>query len=179
MSKFVEKAKEMYKYINVTIDKEFALELIPIVELVMTDNSTMKRIAREELTFFEKLYVKYCESKEKQTCLYNKIIENSINTVRYKVLMLLETLYDILHEDSPQWNTRWKIKPYYKIKYNEVKIKVFGVDSIVLEPKPEYVDKDKQNEEFRKYNLKRRAKCQKWRDSNIKFYKKVLKIINN
>ena len=87
----------------------------------------------------------------------------------------LEALYDIVQEDSPAWNTRWKIKSCYKIKFDEVKTNI----GVMLEPKPECVEKEKRNEEIRKYNTKQHKKCQKWRDSNLKFYKKMLKIISN
>lgn len=38
----IKKLKELYTYINVDIDKEFAIELIPVVELVMTTPDMMK-----------------------------------------------------------------------------------------------------------------------------------------
>lgn len=175
MNKVLDKLKELYTYINVDIDKEFAIELIPIVELVLMDTAIIKKLAGHELSFIEKIYVKCCESKNKQNNLYNTILDKADKIVRYKVLTLLDCLYDIMKEDSPSWNTRWKIKCYYKIKYDEVQSD-FG---IILEPKPEYLEKEKKNEEIRKYNLKQRKKCQKWRNSNIKFYKNILKIVNN
>lgn len=179
MSKFVEKAKEMYKYINVTIDKEFALELIPIVELVITDPSAINKIAKEDLCLWKKLYIKHCDKEDKKTKLYNKILEDSTNMVRYKVLVLLNVLYDIINEDSPKWNTKWNIKPLYKIKYNEIKTDILGIESFVLEPKPEYIENVKRNKKIEKHNNKRRKTCQKWRDSSINFYKKILEITKN
>lgn len=179
MSKFIEKAKEMYKYINVTIDKEFALQLIPIVELVITDGSAIKKIAKQDVSFVKRLYIKHCDKKDIQTHLYNKIIEDSIAMVRYKVLVLLDALYDIINEDTPKWNNKWNIKPLYKVKYNEIKTTMLGFESFLLEPKPEYMENVKRNKKIQKHNEKRRKICQKWRNSSIDFYKKMLKIVKD
>ena len=175
----IEQIKSMYKYINVTVDKQFALELIPIVELIITDISSIKKITISELPFFERIYVKHCNKKEIYTKLYEKIIEKNINKTRYKILSLLDVLYDIVQEGNPSWNTRWKIKPYCKVKYDEVKTTLFGIESFVLKPKPGYEKKVKQNEKIEKHNKKSIKMCQKWRDSKLRFYKKILKIINN
>ena len=171
----IEKLKELYTYINVDVDKEFAVELIPVVELVMTTPDIMRKLAKYEPDIVQRLYIKYCEKNNIESKTYINLMDRMYNSVRFKVYKLLETLYDIVQEDSPAWNTRWKIKSYYKIKFNEVKTNI----GILLEPKPEYIEKEKKNEEIRKYNIKQRRKCKKWRDSNLKFYKKMLKIINN
>lgn len=171
--------KEMAKYIDVTIDKEFALELIPIVELTMTHTDTIRKIAESELNFIEKFYIKLCNKKQIETKLYRKIMEKGINLTRYKILKLLEVLHDIITEDSVSWNSRWKIKSYYKIKYDEIKTDILGVESFILEPKPEYRQKQEENERRMKYNLKRKEICQKWRNSHLNFYKKILKIVNS
>ena len=115
MERNMKSIKEMANYINVTIDKEFALELIPIVELTMTHTDTIKKIAKSELNFIEKFYIKLCDKKQIETKLYQKIMEKGINLTRYKILKLLEVLHDIMTEDSVSWNNRWKIKSYYKI----------------------------------------------------------------
>ena len=179
MERNMKSLKEMANYINVTIDKEFALELIPIVELTMTHTDTIKKIAKSELNFIEKFYIKLCDKKQIETKLYQKIMEKGINLTRYKILKLLEVLHDIMTEDSVSWNNRWKIKSYYKIKYDEIKTDILGVESFVLEPKPEYRQKQKENERRMEYNLKRKKICQKWRNSHLNFYKKILKIVNN
>lgn len=57
----IEKLKELYTYINVDIDKEFAIELIPVVELVMTTPDMMKKLAKCELNIVQHLYIRYCE----------------------------------------------------------------------------------------------------------------------
>lgn len=171
----IEKVKELYTYINVDIDKEFAIELIPVVELVMTTPDMMKKLAKCELNIVQRLYIRYCEKNNIKSKTYMDLMDHMYNSVRFKVYKLLEALYDIVQEDSPAWNTRWKIKSCYKIKFDEVKTNI----GVMLEPKPEYVEKEKRNEEIRKYNMKQHKKCQKWRDSNLKFYKKMLKIISN
>lgn len=178
-NKLLEKRNEMYKYIDVTVDKDFALEVIPFVELVMLNTDTIKKIARFELSPLKKWYINHCDTKKITTRLYKNIIEESMNITRYKVLTLLDALYDIINEDTPRWKARWKIKEYYHVEYNKVKSDLLRVDSTSLEPKPEYIEKYKKNEKISKQNVKRYKKCEKWRNSNLKFYKKILKIVNS
>lgn len=174
-----EKFKELYDYIDVDVDKQFAIELIPVVELVMTSPDIIKKLAKHEPNFIQRLYINYCEKNNVKSDTYTHLIECIYNFTRMKVYRLLETLYDIVEEDSPSWRTKWKIKPYHKIKYNEVESNIAGIKAKVLEPKPEYAEKVKKNKKITKYNDKQYKKCKKWRDSNLKFYKKILKIVNN
>ena len=174
------KLKELYDYTNVDVDKEFAIELIPVVELIIINPDVIKRLAKYESNFIQRIYINYCEKHNNiKSNTYIHLIKHLYNLVHYKVYKVLEALYDIVEEDSPVWNTKWRIKPYYKIKYNEVKSNILGVETTLLEPKPEYIEKVKKNEKFIKYNMKRRKECQKWRNSNLNFYKKLLKILNS
>lgn len=171
--------KELKDYCDVVIDREFAIHLIPVIEMIMTNTDTVKKISYSQLNYVQKMYIKFCENKEIETDSYKEIMNSVFNTTRYKIHKLLETLYDIVEEDSPAWNTKWKIKCYSKIEYDEVESDVVGIKANVLKPKPEYAEKVKKNEKIMKYNVKQREKCIKWRKSNVKFYKKILEIINN
>lgn len=174
------KLKELYNYKNVDVDKEFAIELIPVVELVIMNPDVIKKLSKYESNFIQQIYIDYCERHNNvKSNTYTYLMKYLYNLARYKVYKLLETLYDIVEEDSPVWNTKWKIKPYCKIKYDEIKSNILGVETILLEPKPEYIEKVKKNEKLMKYNMKRKKECQKWRNSNLKFYKKMLKILNS
>lgn len=174
------KLKELYIYINVDVDKEFAIELIPVVELIITNPDAIKKLSKYESNFLQRIYINYCEKHDDtKSNIYTHLMKYLYNLTCYKVYKLLETLYDIVEEDSPVWNTKWKIKPCYKIEYNKIKSNLLGVEATLLEPKPEYIEKAKENEKLMKYNMKRRKECQKWRNSNLKFYKKFLKILNS
>ena len=165
---------------NVDVDKEFAIELIPVVELIILNPDVIKKLSKYESNFIQRIFIKYCEKHDDTKLnIYIHLMKHLYNLTCYKVYKLLETLYDIVEEDTPVWNTKWKIKPYCKIEYNEVKSDLLGVEATLLEPKPEYIEKAKKNEKLMKYNMKRRKECQKWRNSNLKFYKKMLKILNS
>lgn len=174
----IKKLKDMSKYIDVNIDKEFALEIIPIVELVIMDTSLVTRIAKSDIKFPQRLYINHCDKKEVKTKFYEKIMENAIKSTRYNLLTLLDTLNDIVKENTPAWKVKWRMKEYFKVKYNKVKTNVSGVTMTMLEPKEKYKENQKKNEKISNYNSKRFKKCEKWRNSNLKFYKKILKTIN-
>ena len=74
------------------------------------------------------------------------LMDHMYNSVRLKVYKLLEALYDIVQEDSPAWNTRWKIKSCYEIKFDAVETNI----GVILEPKQEYVEKEKRNKKMLK-----------------------------
>lgn len=171
--------KELKDYRDVVIDKEFAIHLIPVIEILITNTDTIKKISYSQLNYIQKMYIKFCENKGIETDSYKEIMNSVLNATRYKIYKLLETLYDIVEEDTPAWNTKWKMKYCYKIEYDEVESDVVGIKATVFKPKPEYAEKVKKNEKIMKYNIKQREKCIKWRKSNIKFYKKILEIINN
>jgi hypothetical protein len=120
------------------------------------------------------------EKDDKFEKLLNTFINDGYEKVEEGMLPFEDSdMPDIVEEDSPAWNTKWKMKCYCKIEYDEVESDVVGIKATVLKPKPEYAEKVKKNEKIMKYNIKQREKCIKWRKSNIKFYKKILEIINN
>lgn len=170
--------KILNDYIDVTVDKEFAVELIPIIELATTDTFIVEKISIFELSLLKRLYVKHCLKKNLITKSCKRILENSINITRHKMLVLLDVLYDIVQEDTPGWKKRWDIKRYNRIEYNNIETKIGDIKSSTLEPKPEYKEKIKENKIIEKHNKKCLKICQKWRKCGINFYKKIIKIIN-
>ena len=175
MNSIEEEMKQLSKYFDVTIDKEFALEVIPIVELVIMNGHLVEKISRSELPFFQNLYINQCDRNGIRTKMYDEIMKSTKDKVCRNLLNVLSALKDIVEEDTKEWKAKWKIKEYNKIKYNRVRSDLLNIEAYKLEPKPEYVKKDKENEEICKYNQKRRKQCEKWRNSNLKFYKKLLR----
>lgn len=179
MNSIEEEMKQLSKYFDVTVDKEFASEIMPIVELVITDGHLIEKISRSELPFFQSLYINQCDRNGIRNKMYDEIIKSTKDNVCRNLLNVLSALKDIVEEDTKEWKEKWKIKEYNKIKYNKVRSDLLNIEAYVLEPKPEYVEKDKENEKIRKYNQERRKKCEKWRNSNLKFYKKLLRHFMN
>ena len=169
------KLQELSKYYDVDIDKDFASELIPVIKLVILNTDIKVKIAKGELNFFENWYIEHCAKKDVSTSLSQKIMDKATTRVRQKLIKLLEVLEDIVDEDSDAWNKKWGIESYHKLKYD--KVKSTQLSGYVLKVKPEFKQKQKENDKIRSRNIKRREKCLKWRDSHIKFYKKVLKIV--
>lgn len=178
-SNILNKLKSYCKYADITMDKEFALELVPLVERVITDTSALERLSRMEHRWTEKLLFDKCEKHGIITKWHAEINEKHSNKIKLKTLRLLEALYDIITEDTPAWERKWNIKDCHELEYDEVKKKQCGLEYTVWTVKPEYKHLEKENKKIISHNSKQRSKCQKWRDSYLGFYKEILRSINN
>jgi len=170
---YVEKAKNVFSW---NLDIAFANLMLPAIkafktnaiETIDTSYLTMPMWLRNKMMRLE-------GSFWSKTKIFNKIKKYYDNDFIKHLDNLIDALNDVLIENTPEWDAKWKMFPMLDVEYEEVPLEFDSKGkpaSYVLTLKDEYEEAEKLNRKYIRYNLKRQKLCQKWREKQFCWFMK-------
>lgn len=168
---YVEKAKDVFSW---NLDIAFANLMLPVVTAFKAN--AIKTIDVSYLTMPIWLCNKMMRlegGRLSKTKIFNKIKKYYEHDFLKHLDDLIEALNDVLVENTPEWDTKWKMFPLLDVEFDEIPYE-FDSDgkpkSYVLTLKDGYEEAEKLNCRHIKYNSKRQKVCYTWRKKQFHWF---------
>ena len=168
---YVEKAKDVFSW---NLDIAFANLMLPVVtafkanaiKTIDVSYITMPICLRNKMMRLE-------GGRLSKTKIFNKIKKYYEHDFLKHLDDLIEALNDVLVENTPEWDTKWKMFPLLDVEFDEIPYE-FDSDgkpkSYVLTLKDGYEEAEKLNRRHIQYNSKRQKVCYTWRKKQFHWF---------
>jgi len=168
--------KDASYYLSWDLDNSFAKVLLPILKTYLKKAEKIIDLTWLGLNKYEKRYYNYCIINKKDNWLFRLIKKHGDYNFKRKLLLVIDTLEDILMFETSAWENKWKIKPLLKVKYKTIQDGPDKGNATLyrMEVEEKYLENDKINHKNMPYNLKQYHKCYKWRRKNLIWFIKNL-----
>lgn len=170
---YVEKAKDVFSW---NLDIAFANLMLPAVTAYKTN--AIKTIDVSYLTmpiWLRNKMMRLEGGRLSKSKIFNKIKKHYEHNFIKHLDDLIEALNDVLIENTPEWDAKWKMFPLLDVEFDEVPYELDNDGkpmSYVLTLKDGYEEAEKLNRKYIRYNLKRQRLCQKWREKQFCWFMK-------
>ena len=161
---YVEKAKDVFSW---NLDIAFANLMLPVVTAFKAN--AIKTIDVSYITmpiWLRNKMMRLEGGRLSKTKIFNKIKKYYEHDFLKYLDDLIEALNDVLVENTPEWDTKWKMFPLLDVEFDEIPYE-FDSDgkpkSYVLTLKDGYEEAEKLNRRHIQYNSKRQKVCYTWR----------------
>lgn len=168
---YVEKAKDVFSW---NLDIAFANLMLPVVTAFKAN--AIKTIDVSYITmpiWLRNKMMRLEGGRLSKTKIFNKIKKYHEHDFLKHLDDLIEALNDVLVENTPEWDTKWKMFPLLDVEFDEIPYE-FDSDgkpkSYVLTLKDGYEEAEKLNRRHIQYNSKRQKVCYTWRKKQFHWF---------
>ena len=168
---YVEKAKDVFSW---NLDIAFANLMLPVVTAFKAN--AIKTIDISYITmpiWLRNKMMRLEGGRLRKTKIFNKIKKYYEHDFLKHLDDLIEALNDVLVENTPEWDTKWKMFPLLDVEFDEIPYE-FDSDgkpkSYVLTLKDGYEEAEKLNRRHIQYNSKRQKVCYTWRKKQFHWF---------